>query len=336
MTNDLKPFSSYADLNVETDSVLPLSHHSWWITLKPSQPSEAGALEGKLHLPAEKATRLIIFQPGFPGGASTDFERLHVKTLLASGYAVFAGRHRGTILNGKHSDYYINCAERQQKALADKQYILGNKACALHDWLDEPILALDSLGGAFEEIVLIGHSFGGLAVMLSSTKIFRHKLKHYAKIKKIISLAGVGGRLRNSDDQTLLRWSEFIKSDWGATDRIETIDEYKNIEGISKAHVEVHKFADSIPASVAVICLSAHGDEKDAVDELIPVQEALDMIVSIGHGTLIIDKTQKPDPDSGKLAHELENLKSTDLLRLIDLSWKPDRQILKLDAHGIN
>ena len=78
---------------------LPEYDNSWWVRLQ----SVAGSLEGKLHLPAKERGKLIIFEPGFPGGGSTDLEKLHVAGLLQEGYAIFAARHNGTIINGKHS-----------------------------------------------------------------------------------------------------------------------------------------------------------------------------------------------------------------------------------------
>jgi hypothetical protein len=61
--------------------------------------SQFGTLEGKLHLPSLHATSLLIFQPGFPGGGATDFEKLHVRELTKAGHAVFTTRHNGTIFH---------------------------------------------------------------------------------------------------------------------------------------------------------------------------------------------------------------------------------------------
>src|ERR1700679_3963982 len=180
----------YSGLKIDSQSVLPLSEDSWWVTLNSESAVDNGALEGKFHLPVEKTTRLVIFEPGFPGGASTDFERLHLKGLLSAGYAIFTARHRGTIINGKYSEYYINCPERQKKAAVEKQKVLGNGHSSLSDWLKEPLIALDSLASGFEEIVLVGHSFGGLTVLASATTLFNRKSTNGAKVKKLVSLAG--------------------------------------------------------------------------------------------------------------------------------------------------
>jgi pimeloyl-ACP methyl ester carboxylesterase len=335
-TNSLpERFSQYTDLRIAPDSVLPISENSWWVSLAPSPDFDSGALEGKFHLPQERATRLVIFEPGFPGGASTDFERLHLKGLLAAGYAVFTTRHRGTIINGKYSDYYINCPSRQEKARRENQEILGSGQHTVGDWLVEPLIALSSLGGAFEEVILAGISFGGLAVVTCATTIFKDKLKHHGKIKKVVSLAGVGGRLRSDKDHFIERWHEFIRADWAA-DRVEIGEPEPNIECIRKAHQQLHKFAEVIPQSVGIVCLTACGDTEDSVDELLPAQEALDVIVSAGHGTLVVDKTQRADPQGGKLAHELEFLKTDDLLKFVDPAWRPAKQILRLDEHGLS
>jgi pimeloyl-ACP methyl ester carboxylesterase len=328
-------FTHYTNLNIDPNCVLPISENSWWISLLPAAHFDSGALEGKFHLPSSPATQLVIFEPGFPGGASTDFERLHMKGLLSAGYAVFTARHRGTIINGKHSDYYINCPVRADKARLENQKVLGSGEHTMGDWLVEPLIALSSLGGAFEEVVLVGHSFGGLTVMSAATTIFKDKLKYHGKVKKVVSLAGVGGRLRSPKDQFIERWRDFIKADW-AIDRVEIGEPAQNLECIRKAHEQLHQFAEVIPQSVDIVCLTAYGDTEESVDELIPAQEALDVVVSAGHGTLVIDKAQRADPKAGKLAHELESLRTVDLLKLVDPAWKPVKQILRLDEHGIN
>jgi pimeloyl-ACP methyl ester carboxylesterase len=341
----------YNGLRIDSQNVLPLSEDSWWVTLNPdvysgtdklegsggASDSVSGkdSLEGKLHLPADRATRLIIFEPGFPGGASTDFERLHIRGLLSAGYAVFVARHRGTIINGKYSEYYINCAKRQEKATLENQKVLGNGHASFDDWLREPLIALNSLSTGFEEIFLVGHSFGGLAVLSSATTFFQQTSEHGAKVKKIVSLAGVGGKIRAADDRILKRWDEYFYSDWGVLDRVEIGELAENIGYIQYAHEHIHNHAHVIPKSVHVICLTAYGDTAESVDELISPLEALDVIVSVGHGTLVIDTTQRPDPEAGKLSHELEALKTSDLLKLIDPDWKPTQQIVRIDAQGI-
>ena len=39
---------------------------SFWITFQ----SKSGAVEGKIHIPHEGEDKLVIFEPGFPGGGS--------------------------------------------------------------------------------------------------------------------------------------------------------------------------------------------------------------------------------------------------------------------------
>ncbi|MDR3613161.1 MAG: hypothetical protein P4L53_06325 [Candidatus Obscuribacterales bacterium] len=321
----------YSDWNIDAQTVLQIAENSFWVSLNSAMHSHSGALEGKFHLPANRATKLIIFEPGFPGGASTDFERLHLKGLLAAGYAIFTARHRGTIINGPHSDYYVNCPERQAKAIVENQKVLGDGQASMGDWLSEPLVALDALGGAFEELIIVGHSFGGLAIMHSASQLFKHKYQYHDKVKKLVHLAGVGGRLRGPHDRTIERWNDFIQADW-AINRIEIGDAAVNIEHIRKAHETLHQSAVSIPPAVDVICLTAFGETADAIDELIPPQEALDIIISVGHGTLVVDTTQRANPEAGEMAHELFSLKTDALLKFVDPAWKSAKQIIRLDA----
>jgi pimeloyl-ACP methyl ester carboxylesterase len=324
----------YSGLKIDSENVLPISEDSWWVTLNAGSDSDNGLLEGKFHLPSELTTKLIIFQPGFPGGGSTDFERLHVKELLFAGHAIFTARHRGTIINGKHSEYYINCTKRQEKAALEKQKVLGNGHSSFDDWFKEPLIAVDSLAAGFEEIILVGHSLGALAILSSAIAIFKRKSEMCSKVKTLVSLAGVGGRVRNANDRVLKRWDEFFYAEW-AQERLEIGGLADNIGYIREAHEQIHNFADVIPPSVKLICVIAYGDTEESVDELIPPQEALDVIVSFGRGTLVVDKTERPDPKTGSRAHELFALKTDDFLKLIDPAWNPTKQILRLDTQGI-
>jgi hypothetical protein len=203
------------------------------------------------------------------------------------------------------------------------------------DWLSEPLIALDALGEAFEEVIIVGHSFGGLAIMHAASQLFKQKYRYHEKVKRLVHLAGVGGRLRGRHDRAIERWSDFIQADW-AINRIEVGDVAINVEHIRKAHETLHQSAAAIPETVDVICLTAYGETEDSIDELIPPQEALDIIISVGHGTLIVDTTQRTNSAAGEMAHELFALKTDALLKFVDPSWKSPKQILRLDAQGLS
>jgi hypothetical protein len=119
-------------------------------------------------------------------------------------------------------------------------------------------------------------------------------------------------------------------------ERIQIGDPEENRSHIREAHKLIHQEAGAIPPATRFTCLSAWGDTPDSLDELIAPQEALDIIVSLGRGTLIIDKTQRADQMNGVMAHELFALKTEHLLKFIDPNWVPPHQILRLDDTGIH
>ena len=122
---------------------IPLKlQNSFWVSLN----SPSGSVEGKLHLSQNNNKKLLIYEPGYPGDGSTRLEHLWLEKLLQKGFSVVAVRHSGTIINGKHSNTYLNCPERQSRAMEDGQETLGNKQTyTIADWLKEPLIVLESL-----------------------------------------------------------------------------------------------------------------------------------------------------------------------------------------------
>src|SRR4030042_4226084 len=173
-------FGSYFD----TEGIIELSDtpNSKWIVLK----SESGFVEGKLHYPKHRdRQKLIIFEPGFPGDASSRLEKLWLDDLLKNNFTVFAVRHNGTIINGKHSNCYLNCPEKQEWAKKHNQLLLGkNDFYSIADWLIEPLIALEALGDMFDSIYLIGHSFGGLAIYYSLIEFTKRQPSQARKVRR--------------------------------------------------------------------------------------------------------------------------------------------------------
>jgi len=321
-------FREYGELGIDQESLLSLAErdNSFWVKLN----SGSGSVEGKLHLPDQKTTRLIIFEPGCPGSGSGDFEKGYLKGLLKGGYAVFTVRHNGTKLNGKHISSYINCPEREKAAREVQEEILGgHPPYSIGDWLKEPMIAVDALVDAFSEIIMIGHSFGALAVFYSLSKLSKEcQSAQISKIKRVVSLAGDVGKIRTPDPVVLKVWREYLDSD-SICEVVEIGDTSKNLDHIRDAYYAIHEEGKLIPSQIQLVCVNPWGDSPDSVDEFISPQDALDMILTLGHGTLIIDKTQKSDPKIGQQVHDMSALKTDMLLKFIDLSWNPDKEIAR-------
>lgn len=325
--------SGYEHLGIDSEGLIPLSTDgkAWWAKLTTAN----GSVEGKLHLPAAKTARLVIFEPGFPGGSSTDFETHRLPSFLARGYAVFTVRHNGSLLTGPHSDYYISCAPRQKKARQDGQEVLGDLgAYNIKDWLLEPLIAVEALAPAFGDVILMGHSFGSLAIFFSLKELCQKRSPLIDKLKRVVSLAGATGRLRSDKDPIMAQWGEYLETDW-ALERVRLGEPSINLFHLRTAYGSIHKWQDFEPPRADFIFVHPWGDTDDSTDEYISTQEPLDLIVSLGKGALIVDKTQQSDTETGALAHDMAALTTDSYLQLADLGWLPERQILTLDKNGI-
>lgn len=320
------------EFGIVPGSVLKLAErsNSYWFKLQ----SQAGSVEGKLHLPEHKTTKLFVFQPGFPGRGAADLEKLHLDKLLASGLAVFVPRHNGSLLTGKHSDRYIFCPERQEKARQERQSAIGESAVSpINKWLVEPLVGMQILPQYFEQTVVYGHSFGGLATMYSATKFFAEKPKH--SIKRLVSMAGATGRVRSDDCTILKMWSEHIDTEY-IRERVSIGDPTANVAHLKAAYNAIHDNARNIPQDVDVMFLHPWGESDGTIDELIGVNEPLELILSLGRGTLIVDTTQRADAGLEQLAHDMCDLSTEAMLQIIDPNWVAPKQILTLDKSGIH
>ncbi|MCR4324486.1 MAG: alpha/beta fold hydrolase [Candidatus Curtissbacteria bacterium] len=314
----IRNFGDYFD----TESVieLPNYHNSSWITLK----SESGFVEGKLHRPEFGSQQLIIFEPGFPGDASTRLEKLWLNDLLKNNFTVFATRHNGTIINGKYSDNYLNCPEKQDWAKKHQQLLLGKKdSYTLADWLVEPLIALEALEDTFDGIFLIGHSFGGLAVFYSLIEFVKRRPDKAQKVHRIISLSGTSGKIKNQDDPILKQWADYLPRD-SAGERVNVGEPTENLKILKNAYEEIHDEAKVIPESTEVICVMVENDE------LVPIKEAEEILTTLGRGYLVIDKTEKADENTGRLAHDMDNLPAEKFLDLVNIAWKPEQKVTTL------
>ncbi len=325
----------YGNLRIDPGCVLPLPgvENGFWVRLV----TDNGSVEGKLHLPAVETTNLFIFEPGFPGGSSTDFETHHLKSFLANDWAVFTARHNGSFLNGQHASYYISCSKRSDKARLENQEFLGEeKQYSIADWLTEPITAVEALSSAFENIVIAGHSYGAHAIFHSLKELCQRKAPELAKIKRLISLAGATGRVRSKEDAIFVQlWAEYLDTDW-ARERLSIGEPEDNLDHLYNSYRSIHDWKTAVPPHIELIFATPWGDTLDSIDEVVSPQEALDMIVTLGRGALIVDKTQKAGADTGIMVHDMADLKTEMLLKFADLNWVPGKQIMCLDATGLS
>lgn len=296
---------------------------SFWVTFE----NKTGVVEGKIHIPHKVGDKLVIFEPGFPGGGSGYFEELFLKKVLESGYAAFLVRHVGTIINGKHSRGYIVCKEKQCVAKDNGQTVVGTKQShTIADWLVEPKVALEVLTPYFKTVLLVGHSFGPLANFSSFIDFTKDNLELAKRVKRFISMAGTLGIVRDPKGQILSQWEEYLNKDW-SKERVLIGDTGDNIKYLHNTYKKIHREVDSFPKNVDFIAIHPWGDKEHTTDELVHVVESLEMILSLGSGYLIVDKTEHGDKKTGGIAHDMKNLKPEVFQKLVDLAWLPDKQI---------
>lgn len=294
---------------IETININSVSN---WIRVE----SGSDVVEGKLHH-LDSNQKLVIFEPGFPGDGSSRLERLWLGALLENNFTVFAIRHVGTVINGKYAATYLNCPERQELAKSNGERFLGGKELyTIADWLVEPLIALKVFAAQFDEIYLVGHSFGGLASFYSLIEFARLQPDAARKIKRIISPAGSTGLLESKNDPILRQWSDYLRKS-SIRERIEIGDPDENLEILENAYRKIHSEANLIPAATEVICVMVENDE------LVSEKEGEEIIKTLGRGYLIRDTLEVADENSGRLAHDMDNLPPEKFLNLVDLAWKP-------------
>jgi hypothetical protein len=247
--------------------------------------------------------------------------------VLKNGFTVFLIRHSGTIINGKFSGTYLNCPQRQKQALKSGQKLLGpKKSISISDWLTEPKIAVEVLGSHFKEIYLVGHSFGPLALVSSLADLVVENSPLIRRVVRVISLAGAIGRARGKKDGKLEIWRKHLDTDW-ARERVLIGSAKKNTDIFAKAHNKIHDLVDKFPLHVEFIGVTPLGDKAETIDDLVHSIETVEFIASLGRGYLILDKIEFSDAKSGRMAHDMENLKANTLIKYLDKNWFPKRQI---------
>lgn len=321
-TNSYQSLKSIIDITVVPEYSIKLKD-SFWVMLK----SDNGVVEGKLYLSPNKLSKLVIFEPGFPGGGSTQFEQLWLDKLLQNDFSVFLARHSGTTINGKYSQGYLNCTERQELSKTTGLKVLGNKDVnTIADWLNEPLVALDVLTPHFSEAILCGHSFGPLALIHSLITFSENEPALTKKVVRLISLSGSIGRIRSDNEPILKIWFDHLNTDW-AKERVQVGDARENTNIFRDAHVKINNEASKIPQHIGFIALSPVGDTEKSFDEIVNPLESIDFINSLGRGYFIADKIEYGNKETGRMAHDMEALPADFLLNLMSNNWRPSSQI---------
>lgn len=305
------------------ESVIKLSSESYWVGLR----TKSGSVEGKLYLPQQPNGSVLLFEPGFPGDGSTRLDQLWASSLVENGYTIFAARHNGTIINGQYSNTYLNCPERQEPAKTKGQEILGEKDNpTIADWIKEPLVMMEAFASSHQEVILAGHSFGALATLSSLMDFAKQNPELAGRIKRFVSLAGTVGRFRSDDEAPMKGWGEYVDTNANRT-KVRIGDKDENLKTLRDTYVKIHEQTTLLPENIDFLFVVPWGNEKGTTDELVPPVEALDMLATLGKGYFILDQKEKADEASGRLAHDMDNLKPETLVQLLDKDWHPQNQV---------
>ena len=171
----------------------------YWVALK---EDDTIAAEGALLIPSThsgKKSRLIVFEPGMPGrSAIRNVEERHAPLLLREGYHLLILRHLGAFLESEDAAAMIHCPERIRIGKNLKEETLGEqRKYNVEEMAHEVVTAVNTVGKAFDEIRLVGHSSGALAHLRSIPQLeedVRSRITH------VVSLAGLTGGIEN------MRW----------------------------------------------------------------------------------------------------------------------------------
>jgi len=125
-------------------------------------------------------------------------------------------------------------------------------------------------------------------------------------------------------------WHDHLNTEW-ARERVQVGDAKANTDIFGDAHKVVNNKASIIPNDITFIAVTPYGDTENSTDEIVKPMESIDFINSLGRGYFVVDKTERGDKKSGRMAHDMEVLTADMLLKLISKNWLPQNQITTIE-----
>ncbi|MEW6610835.1 MAG: hypothetical protein AB1352_04415 [Patescibacteria group bacterium] len=171
----------------------------WARFLAPEGEENILPVEAKLYIPKNihdlPDRELVMFMPGYPGGAAGRFESTYASAVLAEGkiFCVTRRNSKPLDVSGKEVAKIYNSTQRLHDAEQDGQKYLGPDLRRPYTWQDlitEGIPSLTALGKCVDKIKLIGNSFGPTCLYYAVDYIRQHDPEIAKKITHLISLAG--------------------------------------------------------------------------------------------------------------------------------------------------
>lgn len=190
-----------------------------WVRFPAPEGHEKDILpvEAKIYIPKKindaKEKELVLFMPGYPGGAAGRFESVYAPEVVADRkiFCVTRRNSKPFDVGESEAQKVYNSQTRIADAKQNGQQYLGPDLGRPYTWQDlitEGIPALTSLGKCVDKIKLIGNSFGPTCLYYAVDYVRQHHQEVADKITHLISLAGylIGeqeGKLWHSSGMTL-------------------------------------------------------------------------------------------------------------------------------------
>ncbi|MGZ9097806.1 MAG: hypothetical protein ACXW30_05875 [Micavibrio sp.] len=275
-----------------------------WAVLK----SDGRQVEAQIFEPDNSTGNLILFCPGFPGAGATLFEQRHAASLVAAGYALAVLRHVGTRLDTPFAPMMVNNAGRLMLGRKNGDTHLGGGPSSVQDWLNEPLTALKILSTRYENIFVIGNSFGALSSLWSLTEA----AAPLAKIRHLILLAGAQGIDDGSENCIMRIWKPEYLTVPRITDKVTLGNPDDTVATLRRCYQKLPERLKNLPDSIRLTYLVVEKDELLHLDDTTQFRAAIG-----GRGSIVIDDIDQPHHEQGLLAHDTPDYPTENLLALM-------------------
>ncbi|MFN3827533.1 MAG: hypothetical protein ACK4NR_07905 [Micavibrio sp.] len=266
-------------------------------------------VEGQIFEPEHETGKVILFCPGYPGMGAVHFEQRHVATLAQEGYAVVVLRHCGTRLDSPSAAAMVNNGARLRHARKHSQTHLGGAPSSVAYWLEEPLIALKTLTNVYEDIYVLGNSFGALSSLWSLTSADAP----LSKVRKLFLVAGAQGILSADPESDIMRiWKAEYMTVPRITDKVSFLSVEDDIATLRQTYEVLAERTKALPSAIDLSYIVVSQDEILKPADTERFRDAIG-----GRGTVIVDDLDKPYYDYNLMAHDMPDYPTENFLALL-------------------
>lgn len=266
-------------------------------------------VEVQVFEPDAPSTKAILFCSGLPGMGATLFEQRHASALCDCGYSVLVIKHKGARATGAFAPAYINNASRLARAHERGETHLGGGAAHIEDWLEEPVHVLNVIADKFEDIHIIGNSFGAISALYALTR----DGADISNIKSVLLVAGAQGVWVDGDELGIARiWKPAYLALPHIVQKVEILNPQGACDKLREVYMALPEKVKALPENIKLTYLVVARDEVLRPADTQAFQAAIG-----GRGVVVADDVGHAWPEAGLLAHDTPNFKTKDLMALI-------------------